>query len=244
MKIDAKDMYYRDLNRLIRQAVAEGEKEIELVNVNGQRYLGTGVDGKVKIDVHGIPGSDMGVFMNGPTIIVHDNGQDSIANTMNAGKIVIHGHGGDVLGYAMRGGKLFVKGSVGYRVGIHMKSFKKQIPQVVIGGTAKDFFGEYMAGGMLVLLGLDREPGESLVGDYVGTGMHGGVIYLRGEVDSEQLGKEVAVMELDETDEKELSQLLEEYCADLNLDYQEVRSEKFIKLLPVSNRPYGQLYAY
>lgn len=244
MKIDAKDMYYRELNALIKKAVADGEKEIELLNINGQRYLGTGVEGPVQITVQGIPGNDMGIFMNGPTIVVKDSAQDSIANTMNEGKIIIHGHAGDVLGYAMRGGKLFIKGSVGYRVGIHMKSYKKHIPQVVIGGTARDFFGEYMAGGVLVLLGLDRQPAEPLVGDYVGAGMHGGVIYLRGTVKEEQLGKEVAVMDLDDKDERELTKLLEEYCADLDLNYEEIRAEKFVKLVPVSNRPYGQLYAY
>lgn len=244
MKIDAKDISYRELNKLIRQAVLSGEKEIELENINGHRYLGTGVEGNAIITVNGIPGSDMAIFMNGPTLIVKDNAQDSIANTMNAGKIVVHGHAGDVLAYAMRGGKVFIKGNAGYRVGIHMKSYKKQIPQVVIGGTAKEFFGEYMAGGVLVLLGLGKEDDEPLVGDYVGAGMHGGVIYLRGEVNSEQLGKEVAVQELNENDEQELSKLLEEYCTDLDLDYGEVRSKKFIKLVPVSSRPYGQLYAY
>lgn len=244
MKIDARDMHYRELNALIKKAVAEGEKEFELENINGHRYLGTGVEGAVKLVVDGVPGSDMGIFMNGPTIIVRANGQDSIANTMNEGKIVIHGSAGDVLGYAMRGGKLFIKGDVGYRVGIHMKSYKKQIPKVVVGGTAQDFFGEYMAGGVLVLLGLDKKSEQPLVGDYVGTGMHGGVIYIRGEVQEEQLGKEVAAQDLAESDKLELTQLLTEYCEDLNLDLAEIMAEKFIKLVPVSNRPYGRLYAY
>jgi len=244
MKIDAKDIYYRQLNALIRKAVAEGEKEFELENINGQRYLGTGVEGNVKMTVHGVPGNDLGIFMNGPTIIVHANAQDSIANTMNEGKIVVHGDAGDVLAYAMRGGKLFIKGHVGYRVGIHMKSYKKQIPKVVVGGAAQDFFGEYMAGGLLVLLGLNREPDQPLVGDYVGTGMHGGVIYIRGEVQAEQLGKEVAAKELSKADYQELRPLLQEYCQDLGFDYEEIMKEKFIKLVPVSNRPYGRLYAY
>lgn len=244
MKIDAKDVYYRQLNALIRKAAAEGEKEFELDNINGQRYLGTGVEGNVKIIVNGVPGNDMGIFMNGPTIIVNASAQDSIANTMNEGKIVIHGNAGDVLAYAMRGGKLFIKGHVGYRVGIHMKSYKKQIPKVVVGGTAQDFFGEYMAGGVLVLLGLDKDPDQPLVGDYIGTGMHGGVIYIRGQVEAEQLGKEVAAQELNEADQQELAELLQEYCQDLGLDYEEIMKEKFIKLVPVSNRPYGRLYAY
>ena len=80
----------------------------------------------------------------------------------------------------MRGGKLYIEGNVGYRVGIHMKSYKEQFPVMIIGGRAEDFFGEYMAGGILVLLGLNAGADDSsIVGNYIGTGMHGGVIYLR-----------------------------------------------------------------
>ena len=32
-----------------------------------------------------------------------------------------------------------------------------------------------------------------LAGNYIGTGMHGGVIYIRGEMDPFQLGKEVSI---------------------------------------------------
>ncbi len=45
---------------------------------------------------------------------------------------------------------------------------------------------------------------RSLAGDYLGTGMHGGVIYLLGKVDSGCVGKEVAIFDLDDKDEKEL----------------------------------------
>ena len=125
--------------------------------------------------------------MDGPEIEVHSNGQDSIGNTMNAGKVIIHGHAGDVIGYAMRGGKIFIKGDVGYRVGIHMKSYKDNVPYIVIGGCASNFFGEYMAGGVMVLLGIGND-GQPVAGDYVGAGMHGGMIYVRGDIDDRYLG--------------------------------------------------------
>lgn len=242
MKIDAKGVYYRQLNEQIKAAVENGETEIELDNVNGQRYLGTNINKPVKININGVPGNDMAIFMDGPTLIINNNAQDAIANTMNSGKIVVHGNAGDVLGYGMRGGKLFVKGNVGYRVGIHMKEHKKQIPVIIAGGVAGNFFGEYMAGGCLILLGLNREPNQPIAGDYIGTGMHGGVIYIRGDVDRDTLGKEVAVFDLDEDDQKKLKKLLTEYCAEFGFDYNEVMQEKFIKLLPVSSRPYGRLY--
>ncbi|MBI5166926.1 MAG: hypothetical protein HY998_04185 [candidate division NC10 bacterium] len=244
MIIDANGLYYRELNRLIREAVAAGETRIHLFNVNGQRYIGDGLKGRITITIDGIPGHDLAAFMNGPTIVVNNNAQDGVGNTMNDGKVVVRGNAGDVLGYGMRGGKLFVQGDVGYRVGIHMKSYKSQVPVIIAGGAAADFFGEYMAGGIMVLLGLNGAEGNRpVVGDYLATGMHGGVIYIRGTVEEHQLGKEVGVKELEEEDYRVLRPLLEEYCQDLDLDIEEVFQGDFIKLLPVSHRPYGALYA-
>jgi glutamate synthase domain-containing protein 3 len=244
MQIDARGMHYRELNQKVKEAVNAGEKEFVLDNVNGQRYIGTGVNQPVNIIINGVPGNDLAAFMNGPTITVYANGQDCIGNTMNDGCVVIHGSAGDVLGYGMRGGKLYIKGDVGYRVGIHMKEYKRQVPVLIAGGTAGDFFGEYMAGGIMVLLGLGLEDGKPLAGDYLGTGMHSGVIYLRGEIDPYRLGKEVAVFDLDGADEKLLEKFLNEYCQHFGFDYQEVRQKPFVKLLPVSSRPYGRLYVY
>ena len=116
MKIDAIDMPYKALNEKVRALAAAGEKSIELDHICGQKFIGDGLKGHVKIDIKGIPGNDLAVFMDGPEITVHGNGQDGIGNTMNAGKVVVHGNAGDVIGYAMRGGKIFVKGDVGYRV--------------------------------------------------------------------------------------------------------------------------------
>ena len=78
----------------------------------------------------------------------------------------------------MRGGKILVRGNVGYRCGIHMKAYGENKPAIVIGGRAGSFLGEYQAGGTLVVLGLHTD-GRPIVGNFCGTGMHGGEIYLR-----------------------------------------------------------------
>jgi glutamate synthase domain-containing protein 3 len=243
VEIDAKNIHYRELNDRIHQAVRQGAREILLQNVNGQRYIGDGIRGKIRIKIEGVPGNDLAAFMDGPIIMTDSNAQDAVANTMNKGKVVIHGDAGDVLGYGMRGGKLFIRGDVGYRVGIHMKAFKKQIPVIIIGGTARDFLGEYQAGGVIILLGIDRD-GSPLAGNYIGTGMHGGVIYIRGEVDPFQLGKEVSASSADEVDEECLRLYLREYCEDFGLSLDDMMRNKFIKLLPTHLRPYGRIYAY
>lgn len=244
MKINAKDVHYRELNEKIRQAVEAGEMDIRLDAVNGQRYIGGGLKGQVHITINGVPGNALASFMDGPTIEVSDNAQDGVGNTMNAGKVIVNGDAGDILGYAMRGGKLFVRGNVGYRVGIHMKSYKDKQPVIVIGGGAGDFLGEYMAGGLIVVLGLDQENDHSCVGNYVGTGMHAGTIYIRGEVQDYQVGKEVGIREPTDEDMASIEDYLREYCKDLGLKVKDLLDDQFTKLIPYSSRPYGKLYAY
>jgi glutamate synthase domain-containing protein 3 len=241
--VDAKGVYYRYLNSRIRELIDDGYTEIVLDGVNGQRYIGDGLTDDVKIVVNGVPGNDLGAFMDGPTITVNDNGQDGVGNTMNSGKIIVRGHAGDVIGYGMRGGKIFVGGDVGYRVGIHMKSYGEQVPIIVAGGKAGDFFGEYMAGGVLVLLGLGEDE-RPMVGHYVGTGMHGGDIYTRGEPAQSLLGKEVGVFPLEDDDRKLLNGVLPEFFEDVLVDGSGIDPSDFVKLRPFSRRPYGSKYVY
>jgi glutamate synthase domain-containing protein 3 len=242
--IDAKGIFYRELNAKLRQMVSNGNQKIELRNVYGQRYIGTDLGKPVEIEIFGTPGNDLGAFMDSPRIIVHGNAQDGCGNTMNNGEIIIHGHAGDILGLSARGGKIFVKEDVGYRAGIHMKEYQDKKPMVVIGGTAQDFLGEYMAGGIMILLGLNFEKGERHKANFIGTGMHGGVIYMRGEVQEFQLGKEIGVAELDDDDQLVLKKLVSEFASHFDYNVEEILKHKFIKLFPLYLRPYGRLYAY
>jgi glutamate synthase domain-containing protein 3 len=183
----------------------------------------------------------LAAFMGGPHLTVYGNAQDGVGNTMNGGQVIIHGSVGDVMGYAMRGGTILVRGSVGYRAGIHMKSFKRQVPCIVVGGSAGDFLGEYMAGGTLVVLGLDQ-PGPP-VGRWVATGMHGGAIYVRGELPADRTGSEVTAAPAGADDEPVLFPLLEEFAAAFDLSAAELKALSFTRLAPVSHRPYGNHYA-
>jgi len=244
IKIDAGGVRYRELNAGLREATSNGVRKVELYNVQGQRYIGTDLDKPVKLEIFGTPGNDLGAFMNGPKIIVHGNAQDGCGNTMNEGEIIVHGHAGDIIGLSARGGRIFVREDVGYRAGIHMKEYQDKKPALVIGGTAQDFPGEYMAGGILVLLGLNLKEDEPHKARFIGTGMHGGVIYLRGNVKEHQLGREVGVAELEESDRRILSQLVGEFAAHFGCKTEAILKHRFIKLFPRWLRPYGRLYAY
>ena len=58
MLLDADNVYYRELNKQIRELVAKGEKEFEIINVRGQRYIADGLEGDLKFLVRGVPGQD------------------------------------------------------------------------------------------------------------------------------------------------------------------------------------------
>ncbi len=243
--IDAKNLHYTSLNKMIHEAIKTGKREIILNNVNGQRFIADGLTEKVKLTINGVPGNDLGAFMNGPEIIVNNNAQDGVGNTMNSGKIIIKGIAGDVCGYGMRGGKLFILGDAGYRVGIHIKGYRDMIPVIIIGGNAGNFLAEYMAGGIIVLLRMfGRKNDNNTQPDFLGSGIHGGTIYVRGEVDKKRLGKGVGIFEYTKEDNKLLDELIKEYASDLNLKADEILKSSFTKLRPLSTRPYGKLYVY
>ena len=244
VKIDAGGVLYRELNARLRDVASNGVQRIELQNVYGQRYIGTDLGKPVEIEVFGTPGNGLGAFMDGPRIIVHGNAQDGSGNTMNEGEIIVHGHAGDITGLSARGGKIFVRDDAGYRAGIHMKEYQDKKPVLVIGGTAQDFLGEYMAGGILILLGLNLNAGEYHTANFIGTGMHGGVIYLRGSVEGYQLGKEVDVATLEDKDYQILQKFVGEFSSHFAYDADEILKHEFIKLFPLWLRPYGRLYTY
>ena len=244
VQIDAYGLTFRELNARLRDVVSNGTDRILLQNVYGQRYIGTDLDRPVEIEISGTPGNDLGAFMNGPTIIVRGNAQDGCGNTMNDGEIVVHGHAGDIVGLSARGGKIFIKEDVGYRAGIHMKEYKDKKPVLVIGGTAQDFFGEYMAGGIVMLLGLDLGQGGRHKARFIGTGMHGGVIYVRGQVEDYQLGKEVGLAKPDEQDLVLIRRYVREFAQHFEYDAAAILRHRFVKLFPLWLRPYGRLYAY
>lgn len=241
--IDANGLNYKILNAKIKEFIKKGYKKIYVENVFGQRFIGAGLNDKdVEIIINGFPGNDLACFMDGTKIFINGNAQDGIGNTMNSGEVIVNGNAGDIVGYSMRGGEIYIKGDVGYRVGIHMKSYKNFYPVIIIGGTAKDFLGEYMAGGLIIILNLKEK--NKVIGELTGTGMHGGEIFVRGEIDEITIGKEVRVFKLEKDEIERIKKYIEKFCIYFNVKIEDISFNKFIKLIPVSKRPYGKIYAY
>jgi glutamate synthase domain-containing protein 3 len=243
-------LQFPDLNARVHGAADAGHKHIVLINVLGQRFICAGMEHKdVKVDIYGTPGNDLGVFMDGPSIEVFGSAEDQVGNTLNSGRIVIHGNAWDVTGLAARDGTILVKGNGGYRIGIHMKEYEDYRPVLVYGGAVKEFFGEYMAGGVLVALGMDLEdgraedvPAHKVVRGSLGSGIHGGVIYIRGDVPDHYLGVAASKQPFEDEDRATLKPILEDFCSTFEVDIDRVWERDFVKIGPASSRPYGGYY--
>ena len=235
MKIFAGGMHYSALNAAVR---ASQENNIEIMNCVGQRYIGAGLSER-HIFIHGTPGNALGAYLNGAEVRIDGNVQEATGDTMNAGVIEVHGSAGDATGYAMRGGKIFIEGDVGYRCGIHMKAFRTQKPAIVIGGRAGSFLGEYQAGGTIIVLG-DRLNGKPVVGNFCGTGMHGGEIWLRTDELSAALPEQVKSERVTLSDEA--ASLIREWCARFGKEEKPYLSAVYYRLTPNADNPYRQMY--
>lgn len=182
------------INEALAEAYHAGKLGINFTNIYGQRYIGIGFSPKkgsefshrFRIGLEGYPGNCLANLNDGGVFEIFGNVADDVGDTMHSGSIIVHGNARDVLGQALQGGSILVRGSVGNRAGIQMREYHNSRPFLIIGETADDYLGEYAAGGIVCVLNLSDS--QKPVGHYVGTGMVGGRIYVRGEVASSQIG--------------------------------------------------------
>lgn len=236
MRIDATNKHFKVLNDEIRT----GGSDIVIDHCLGQRYLVSGMKNKT-VEINGIPGNALGAYLDDCHIIVNGNAQDAVGDTMNHGKIVIHGNCGDAPGYAMRGGKIFIRGNAGYRAGIHMKAYMDKKPVLVIGGKAGSFLGEYQAGGIIIVLGMNCDGIP--VGDFAATGQHGGAIYVCSDWPPQNLPRHAMVSKCSKEDFEEITPILQEYAEDMNLEFGDLMQHQMWVIRPDTSNLYQAMYA-
>ena len=235
MHISARNLDCREINRRIRAAA----EHVRIDGCLGQRFIGSGMSGK-HITISGTPGNALGAYLDGGVIEVHGNVQDAVGDTMNDGKIIVRGSAGDALGYAMRGGCIFVRDDAGYRTGIHMKEYKNKKPAIIIGGKVGSFLGEYLAGGLIVVLGIGAEAVP--VWYFTGTGMHGGKIFIRTDTEVTSLPAQVTESIAGDDDLEEIAPYVTEFAGYFGMDAGQLLQDRFYVLKPNARNPYKQLY--
>jgi len=233
--ISAQDLDFKELNRQVKAST----EDVRIDDCYGQRFIGSAMKGK-KITINGTPGNALGAYLDGGVIEVNGNVQDAVGDTLNHGKIIVHGDAGDALGYAMRGGGIYVRGNSGYRTGIHMKEYKDRKPVIVIGGRVGSFLGEYLAGGIIVVLGIDSD--DIPVGNFTGTGMHGGKILIRTNKELAGLPEQVMVELASAKDLDTVQPYISEFTGYFGMKTEPLLKDRFYILKPNAKNPYKQLY--
>ena len=233
--IEAKNLDFSELNAIIRET---GDCSVK--GCLGQRFIAAGM-GYRDIKIYGTPGNALGAYLNGGSIEVFGNTQDAVGDTMNAGRIIVHGSIGDAAGYAMRGGEIYVHGDAGYRAGIHMKAYRDKVPVMVIGGRTGSFLGEYQAGGLIIVLGLN-DDGLPIVGNFPSTGMHGGKLFLRSDCADISFPRQVTARAASPEDIEEIKKYVEEYCRLFGGKPEELLASYYTVVTPDSRNPYKQMY--
>lgn len=180
------------LGREIQRLVNAGFHRLLLAHCKGQRFIGNGLGpetNEVTIAVFGSPGDYLASGLDGAHVIVHNNGQDQLAQIMKAGRLVVHGDVGQTFMYGAKGGEAYILGNAAGRPLINAVGK----PRVVINGTCLDYLAEsFMAGdplhggGFVVLNGIRfDEEGRlaELDTPYPGGNLFslasGGAIYIR-----------------------------------------------------------------
>ena len=249
--IDVRELAPDRINRTIK-ALPEYQSCL-LEGCLGQRFIGAGLADRTVI-IHGIPGNALGAYLDGATLEVFGNAQDAVGDTMNAGRIIIHGNVGDTCGYAMRGGEIYVQGNAGYRTGVHMKAYGDTCPVMVVGGRVGSFLGEYQAGGLIIVLGLEAPDAPSaaipagvagagtIAGNFPCTGMHGGKVILRGSAEGLRFPAQVSVRPAQPEDLAEIAPYVRNYGTFFGVDPEEILAGPYTLVSPRSGNPYGSMY--
>ena len=198
-------------------------EEITVTGCLGERYIGCGMK-------------------NGIMHIEGGNVQDAAADTMNAGLLAVNGSAGDALAYGMRGGRVYIRGDAGYRAGVHMKAYGDRKSILVIGGRTGSFLGEYLAGGIIIVLNLGEE--KDITGYFCGNGMYAGTIYLRTQRPPVNLSDKLITRKAGKEEmESVIRPLVTDFASVFSLSTAHCLEGAFMAIEADKSKSYSQLYA-
>lgn len=175
----------RVLEEQIQEAVAHGHRYLE-INAFGHHGIGGRLwkagNETVHVRIVGPPGQRVGA-MGFPNTRISVRGPASDdTGWLNAGaQIVVHGNAGNGTCNAMAQGKVYVAGNIGAR-GMTMTKQNPRFepPELWVLGSAGDYFGEFMAGGIAVICGWKPQTPDNVLGYRPLVGMVGGKVFFRG----------------------------------------------------------------
>ncbi len=178
----------RVLEESIQSAVDDGYREIN-VHAFGQHGIGGRLWDKdneqIHVKIQGHTGQRVGSMGFSNTFIEVLGPASDDLGWLNAGAhIVVHGNAANGTGNAMAQGKIYVAGNLGAR-GMTMTKHNPRFdpPELWVLGSVGDYFGEFMAGGLAVVCGVNPQNKDNVLGYRPLVGMVSGKVFFRGPHD-------------------------------------------------------------
>jgi glutamate synthase domain-containing protein 3 len=195
VEIDAAERPIREINREIRNALADGVS-VTVRNPAARHSLGVALLTPGEVIFNGSVGYYCGGMSDGATIRVAGSAGWGLAEGILAGTIVVDGNAGNGAAASIRGGTVVVRGDCAARAGVAMKGGR-----LLIGGTAGYMTGFMMQKGYIAIAG---DGGEALADS-----MYDGTVFVAGEIAS--LGNDTVVAEASEADQAMLEAAFAEF---------------------------------
>jgi NADPH-dependent glutamate synthase beta subunit-like oxidoreductase/glutamate synthase domain-containing protein 3/Pyruvate/2-oxoacid:ferredoxin oxidoreductase delta subunit len=184
-KINGRRIESRVLEEHIQTAVSQGHSRL-LIEAYGQHGIGGRLwragNRPVQVRIKGPVGQRVGSMGSPNTVIDVDGPASDDVGWLNAGAtIVVHGNATNGTANAMAQGRVYVAGNIGAR-GMTMTKHNPRFepPELWVLGSAGDYFGEFMAGGIAVVCGHAPQNRDNVLGYRPLVGMVGGTVYFRG----------------------------------------------------------------
>ncbi len=194
----------RVLEEIIHRHIRSGQHNLE-IEAFGQHGIGgrlwtAGTD-KTNIRIIGHSGQRAGSLGHTNTRIEIMGPASDDIGWLNAGaEIIVHGNASNGAMNGAAQGRVYIGGNIGAR-GMTMtkRNPRFEPPELWVLGSAGDYFGEFMAGGIAVICGLNATEKEKVLGYRPLVGMVGGRVFVRGNAEgfSQKDAKQVTLEEED-----------------------------------------------
>jgi glutamate synthase domain-containing protein 3 len=137
---------------------------------------------------------------------------------------------------------VYVRDNIGYRGGIHMKQYQEKRPILVVGRSAQAYLGEYMAGGLIIVLGIGG--GRPISEQGVGSGIHGGEIFVRGKIDDLSLGGGARQAPVTPEQKALIRPVIEDFAHSFGIDAAPLLASEYTRIAATSARPFASKYTW
>jgi len=194
--IDCRDRTSREINRLLREAIAEGQVHIDIREPDARHNLAVALLCPVHVVFAGSVGYYCGGMMDGAAIEVRGSAGWGAAESMLNGTLRIDGNAGSGVAASIRGGTVVVRGDAAARAGVSMKG-----GTLLIGGNCGYMAGFMMQKGRIVICGD--------AGDALADSMYEGVVFVGGQIAG--LGNDAVIEEPTAEDRGWVNEMLVKY---------------------------------